>query len=312
MPLYALWRHGLRSVPQKTLFQPLCIVAAINLTTVLIAGLTCAYPARSHAAPPDTSAEKHRREVKARRVVDGDTVVLADGDRVRVANINAPEIDEELGMQAREHTATFLKGKTALLEGASRDGYGRLVADLSVGGVSLAESLVRAGLAHVYLIPPVDEGRATKLLRAEAEARTKKLGIWSTARYAHGFHFTSFHANPKGNEAADPNLEYVRIANVSGTPKSLKGYTLTNRKGRRFALPDVVVPPGHTVMVHSGFGTPALDPKKQLKLYWNQRVPVWSNQGDEATLLGPDGSIVDRVEYVPGKKKEYPKDTLPE
>jgi endonuclease YncB( thermonuclease family) len=259
-------------------------------------------PAPAPAAPGPTTVQK-----LVVRVVDGDTVVLEGRERVRVANINAPEIDEELGLESRNAAVALCQGKTARITGSTRDGYGRLVGDVEVGGQSLSALLVQKGLAHVYLIPPVDTARAARLLELEAEARRARRGIWGTERYRGPLHFTSFHANPRGDERDDLNSEYVRIANVSGAPHPLKGYTLVNRKGLRFYFPRLTVPAGYTVMVMSGAGEPQLDPARQLKLYWNRRFPVWSNRGDTATLLDPRGHPVDSVTYDPHPKKVYPK-----
>jgi micrococcal nuclease len=241
------------------------------------------------------------------RVVDGDTVVLDGGERVRVANINAPEIDEPLGLESRAAAIELVLEKRVRIAAGARDRYGRLVGDVLLPDSSLGEELVRQGLAHVYLIPPVDGARAHSLLALEAEARKLRRGIWATSRYRGAFHLTSFHANPRGDDRADLNAEYVRLANVSGGPQSLKGYTLTNRKGQRFRFRAVTVPAGYTVIVHSGAGDSQLDPARQLELYWNRRYPAWSNTGDSATLVGPDGQTVDEATYDPHQKKVYPK-----
>jgi endonuclease YncB( thermonuclease family) len=258
-------------------------------------------------ATPATPPKPTTVEKVVIRVVDGDTVVLEGRERVRVNNINAPEIDEELGLESRDFAVKLVHGKKAMVTSAIRDGYGRLVGDVVAGGKSLSEELVRVGLAHVYLIPPVDAARAARLIAVEAEARTRRLGVWATARYRGPFHITSFHANPRGNDMDDLNAEYVRIANISGVPQPLKGYTLQNRRGQRFFFRRVVVPAGHTIMVHSGSGEPRLDPAKQLQLFWNRRFPAWLNQGDTASLLGPDGTLIDAVTYDPHKRKVYPK-----
>jgi len=97
------------------------------------------------------------------RVVDGDTVdVLVDlGFRIsakmrfRVAGIDTPELEgptRSMGQRAADRTLRFLAG--AEIEIASRgevDKYGgRWDGDLSVGGVDLAETLVREGWAQRY------------------------------------------------------------------------------------------------------------------------------------------------------------------
>jgi hypothetical protein len=180
-----------------------------------------------------------------------------------------------------------------------------VVGDLIYNGKSLAIELVAHGLAHLYLIPPVDEDKAKKILAAQKIARLQRLGIWGTARYQGWFHITSFHANPQGNDNFNLNGEYVRIASISDEPQSLQGWYLANRKGERYTYGDVVVPPGHTVMTLSGGGQDQVDPAKQLKVFWNRTKGAWVNRGDTASLHDPDGKIVDQVTYSPWKKKKY-------
>jgi micrococcal nuclease len=258
---------------------------------------------RSGPAGPAGPGETGTRLVV--RVVDGDTVVLNGGERVRLAQVNTPEIDEEYGPEARDFARTFALDRRARIQGSKRDHYGRTVADVIVEGKSLAVELAARGLAHLYLIPPVDREQARRLLAAQQEARAARLGIWATSRYQGQFHITSFHANPRGNDNFNLNGEYVRVACVGTRPQSLKGYALSNRRGERYTFGDVVVPPGHTVMVHSGHGGDQIDPARQQKLFWRRSVGAWTNRGDTATLLDPQGQVVDQVVYDPHHRKQY-------
>jgi micrococcal nuclease len=242
---------------------------------------------------------------RVERVIDGDTLVLNGGDRVRLAQVNAPEIDEEFGTEARDFARALVLDKLVGVEGSTRDGYGRLVADVTVGGKSLALELVARGLVHLYLIPPVDEARARQILAAQRVARQRRLGIWGTARYQGLFHITSFHANPPGNETFNLNSEYVRLASITDLPASLRGYALANRRDERYTFGDVVVPAGHTVIVASGGGTDQLDAKRQLKLFWNRTQGAWANKGDTASLRDPTGHVVDELAYDPRHRKQY-------
>lgn len=239
------------------------------------------------------------------RVIDGDTVVLNGGTRVRVNNINTPEIDEELGREAKDFAIKMVHKKMVRVEGNSKDHYGRVLGDLNVEGKRLSEELVRAGMAHAFFIPPVDKDRKLALLAAQTEAKDANRGIWATGRYQGDFHITSFHANPRGNDNFNLNGEYVRIASVAVVSRSLKGYQLCNKRRDCYTFGDVVVPAGYTVAVHSGHGTDKLDPTKQLRVFWNRKQGAWSNRGDTATLVDAEDKPVDQVLYVPGKKKNY-------
>ena len=62
------------------------------------------------------------------RVIDGDTIVLTCGERVRFIGINAPEIGEPGADEATQFVRDMVEGKTVWLEsdGNDRDIYDRL------------------------------------------------------------------------------------------------------------------------------------------------------------------------------------------
>jgi micrococcal nuclease len=240
---------------------------------------------------------------RVERVVDGDTVVLAGGARVRILNINTPEKRERLGPEAGQAARKLLLGKGVWVVGKSKDPYGRLLGDLLVDGRSFAQQMVNRGLAHVFLIPPVQRKQADRLLAAQRRARKRRLGIWATDRYQGAFHITSFHANAPGDDNKNLNGEYLRIACIAHRPTSLRGYRLTNSKGEGYEFPAVTIPPGQTFIVHSGRGDNQTDPRRQLALYWGRDTPAWGNRGDTATLLDPRGERVDQVLHKKGGRR---------
>jgi len=54
-------------------------------------------------------------EAKCKRVVDGDTIELKNGDKVRYIGIDTPESDEYYGDIATEKNQELVEGKTILL-----------------------------------------------------------------------------------------------------------------------------------------------------------------------------------------------------
>lgn len=91
-------------------------------------------------------------------VVDGDTFWLA-GEKVRIADINAPEtsqaqcpIERQRGEAAKLRLLDLLnQGPFELLDGPhSRDRYGRRLAVVLRGGKSLGSQLVAEGLAEPW------------------------------------------------------------------------------------------------------------------------------------------------------------------
>jgi endonuclease YncB( thermonuclease family) len=88
------------------------------------------------------------------RVVDGDTVVTASGEKVRLMGFDAPEMHGECPHEermARAATALLLRlaASGLNLERHGRDRYGRTLAIARTpAGEGVAEALIRAGLAR--------------------------------------------------------------------------------------------------------------------------------------------------------------------
>lgn len=62
------------------------------------------------------------------RVIDGDTIVLADGQRVRLTGIDAPEVGQPNADEVTQFVRDRVLGRTVWLEadGNDRDRFGRL------------------------------------------------------------------------------------------------------------------------------------------------------------------------------------------
>lgn len=119
------------------------------------------------------------------RVVDGDTIALADGRRVRLVQIDAPEEQEGecYADEARAALERLLPPRTSVrLEADERldavDPYGRLLRYAHRGSVNVNLVLVERGAASVWFFDG-DRGRyADELLAAAREARAKRRGLW--------------------------------------------------------------------------------------------------------------------------------------
>jgi endonuclease YncB( thermonuclease family) len=253
------------------------------------------------AAPaPSTPIPESGKVVK---VYDGDTITLATGDKVRLRWVNTPELRplQPFATEARDSAAALLMGKEVELvygPGGKRDGYGRLVAGIQTEESDLSIHLLERGLAHVFIIPP-DDLDPGKLLAAQKSAKDAKLGIWSLPEYAGALHITSFHANGRGDDRADPNVEYLRLSNLTDAAIDLAQFTVENKSATVFTLPAVLLPAGHTVKVHSGKGTHRSDPSDQIAVYLGSDVPLFDNKRDKVVIRTTDGAVVtERVHQV--------------
>jgi endonuclease YncB( thermonuclease family) len=121
-------------------------------------------------------------------VTDGDTVVLADGARVRLVQIDTPEVYfgvECFGRAASAALERMLPPGTEVRLAADPaldrvDRYGRLLRYVVRvrDGLNVNVALVRAGIAAPYFYRG-DRGRYAELLsRLALRARARRLGLW--------------------------------------------------------------------------------------------------------------------------------------
>jgi len=151
----------------------------------LLGGALLATAAYADATPCHAPAKAPAIAVK--HVIDGDTVVLADGRSLRLIGVNAPELghrgakDDPLAAAAEAELARLLRpGALRLVAGREAfDRHGRSLGDLFLAdGTLAAESLVRAGLGFAAVVPPND-AHIDCLLAAERTARSARRGIWA-------------------------------------------------------------------------------------------------------------------------------------
>lgn len=93
------------------------------------------------------------------RVWDGDTVRIGFGpgsERVRLANIDAPEIDGQCKAEieharvSQARLAELLHGREVVIVRAGVDRHGRTLATIQVAGIDVGEVLVAEGLARIW------------------------------------------------------------------------------------------------------------------------------------------------------------------
>lgn len=126
-------------------------------------------------------------EAFVQRAVDGDTLLLGDGRRVRLIGVDTPETKREgtpvqpWGPEAHEFAAQMVEGRNVRLEfdQEREDKYGRVLAYVYVGDRMLNEELLRAGLGRVLLKFPYREEMKRRFRQAEEAAREARRGIWS-------------------------------------------------------------------------------------------------------------------------------------
>lgn len=138
-------------------------------------------------------------DILVKRVVDGDTLLLENGQRVRLIGIDTPEMHpsqklyrdsqrtkqdirtiQELGRRAYEFTKNLVEGKRVSLEFdiEKYDKYNRLLAYVYLkDGAFVNAKIIEEGFASLMTIPP-NVKYADLFLKLYRGARENKRGLW--------------------------------------------------------------------------------------------------------------------------------------
>jgi micrococcal nuclease len=124
------------------------------------------------------------------RVVDGDTIELVGGQRVRLVQIDTPEKgDECYGDEASALTLRLIPpGTHVRIEQDPKldqvDRFGRKLAYVWRGDEDVNEALVREGAAGVWFYGGRRGRHARELLGAAEQARVERKGLWGACPLA--------------------------------------------------------------------------------------------------------------------------------
>jgi micrococcal nuclease len=119
------------------------------------------------------------------KVVDGDTITMSNSEKVRLIQIDTPELAsrECYGIQAKSELTKLLNqaGEVALISDPNLDEvdkYGRILRYVFVGKTNLNLKMVEIGAAAPYFYRGEKGVYAAALLKAAQTAQKRKLGLW--------------------------------------------------------------------------------------------------------------------------------------
>ena len=119
------------------------------------------------------------------KVVDGDTITVSNGEKVRLIQIDTPELasKECYGIQAKSELTKLLNqaGEVSLTSDPNLDEvdkYGRLLRYVFIGNTNLNLKLIEIGAAAPYFYRGEKGIYAEQLLKAAQTAQKRKLGMW--------------------------------------------------------------------------------------------------------------------------------------
>jgi len=133
-----------------------------------------------------TGAVTAAHSERVARVIDGDTIVLEDGTKIRYIGVDTPETVHPskpvqfMGKEASAYNKQLVEGKEVRLEyDVERlDKYGRTLAYVYLDTLFVNAELLRAGYAQVLTIPP-DVRYTERFLACQRQAREAGQGLWN-------------------------------------------------------------------------------------------------------------------------------------
>ena len=181
---------------------PFKILSGIFSIIIIFGGLLYLYfsPEKNQTLTSLQKENENREAAFVKRVVDGDTFLLSNGERVRLLGIDTPEkfeskkldkdaeisgmdkkIIQKLGQLASDYVKNFVEGKKVYLEREpnyeDKDKYNRLLRWIYLeDGTFVNGKIVRDGYAQVYEKFPVS--KLEELRKYQREARENNRGLW--------------------------------------------------------------------------------------------------------------------------------------
>ncbi|MFM8734534.1 MAG: thermonuclease family protein [Pirellulales bacterium] len=156
-----------RGLPRRLRTRYLLVAAVVSALVALTAPMC---PVTDRVGRPAWRVEM---------VNDGDTVTCLDGQgrqvRIRLVGIDAPELDQPHGRDARAALGRKLAGGVVHVAGAAHDQHGRLLGTLLLDDRDLNREMVADGWAWAFTGFVDDDG----LVAAEAAARRARKGLWT-------------------------------------------------------------------------------------------------------------------------------------
>lgn len=239
------------------------------------------------------------------KVIDGDTIELSTGEKIRFIGINAPEKGEPFSKESTELIKKLTLGKNIQLEFdvSQKDRYQRTLAYVYSGENFVNLEIVKNGLAVSETIQP-NVSHQDEILNAQKYARENCLGIWQGLcakpnvldSTSNCIKIVSINADAKGDDNKNKNGEWIEVKNSCESSISLNGWILKDTSAsNKYQFNNFTLDRGKVVKLYSGCGENTKE-----SLFWQcpeRKYAVWNNSSDEAFLYNGKGELVSDYKY---------------
>jgi phosphatidylserine/phosphatidylglycerophosphate/cardiolipin synthase-like enzyme len=108
-------------------------------------------------------------------------------------------------------------------------------------------------------------------------------------------------------DGSDLDGEWVEIYNNGSNPVNMSSWEITDNDGNTFVFPGIDFPADTYIVIHTKDGTPDLDfSDNTANLYFADTSSIWTNTGDDVSLIDKSGSCLDYINYSSGSSVDPP------
>jgi micrococcal nuclease len=236
--------------------------------------------------PPSDSVE-----YEVEQIIDGDTIRLESGDKVRLIGINTPESGHPYYDEATEKLKDLIGDSKVTLkkDKEDKDQYGRLLRYVYVDDVFVNLEMVRLGLATSYEFEP-NTKHTSDFDSAENQAKNSGIGIWTPS--SHNVEVTHLNYDAPGNDNDNLNGEFITFTNEGNTSIDMTGWMVLDESNNEYYFPIFSLDNASSVILFVGSGTDSAN-----ELFWGSTKSIWNNGGDELFLRDSQGFLVTHYRY---------------
>lgn len=214
------------------------------------------------------------------RVIDGDTLEIENGDRVRLLGINCPEKGDKYYNDAKEFLENLTLNKTVRLEFGKKkyDLYDRTLAYVFADDVFVNIKIVEQGFANLYF-PESQKLHYAEFSDAWERCLEKNINICevSSARCKNCIQLNQL----------DYNSQRLNLENICDFACNLDKWEIKDEGRKTFVFDDFILGAKKQISLVVGNETDTPD-----VLYWKKETYVWTESGDSLFLRDSVGKLV--------------------
>jgi len=229
-------------------------------------------------------------------VIDGDTIKIESGEKIRLIGINSAEDGMQYYSEAKEFLSILVLDREVRLEmdTTDKDIYGRLLRYVFLiegsDEIFVNEALVRFGFANAYTIYP-DIKYCNDFIKAEKTALKNGAGLWEKSKY-YDFLSIDLKFNPEGKDEEKMNEEFISLKNNSTQDIDISSWTVKDSGTNIYKFKKAGIIKNEAIDLFTGSGADTGH-----DFYWNAVRPVWNNDHDRVYIRDSLGLLVHFSDY---------------